>query len=128
MHDIPDQVELASEVQRLNNLGVSVLQKGQVMVNKKPLIMTYMNTNKKGKYALGLLTGPTSVFEEHQVNNELGMEFNQFAFAIKASSTDKVSSYWEKLGFPTPRKSFFALMRVAFLLSMISLNDEMEGA
>jgi hypothetical protein len=100
MHDVPDQVELVSEVQRLNNLGVSVLQKGQVMVDKKPLIMTYMQTCKKGKYALGLLTGPTNVFEDYKMNNELGMEFNQFAFAIKASNTEKVSAYWEKLGFP----------------------------
>jgi hypothetical protein len=100
MHDVPTQVDLISEVQRLNKLGVNVLQKGQVMVDKKPLIMTYMQTSKKGKYALGLLTGPTSVFEEYEMNNELGMEFNQFAFAIKASSSDKVSAYWEKLGFP----------------------------
>jgi len=100
MHDVSVQVDLISEVQRLNGLGVNVLQKGQVMVRKQPLTMTYMQTMKKGKYALGFLTGPTDLFSEYSVNNDLGMEFNQFAFAIKASSVDNVSGYWEKLGFP----------------------------
>jgi len=100
MHDVPAQVEVVSEVHRLNNLGVNVLQKGQVMVDGQPLIMTYMQTRKKGKYALGFLHGPTGIFNDYSVNNDLDMVFNQFAFAIKPSSTDKVSDYWEKLGFP----------------------------
>jgi hypothetical protein len=100
MHDVPYQTELISEVNRLNKLGVNVLQMGQVMVDNKPLIMTFMNTANKGKYALGLLTGPTQVFNDYELDNLLGMEFNQFAFAIKPANTQSVSAYWEKLGFP----------------------------
>jgi hypothetical protein len=100
MHNVPTQIDLVREVQRLNKLGVNVLQKGQVMAGKNPLVMTYMQTSKKGKYALGLFTGQTRIVDDRELKNELGMEFNQFAFAIKASNTKKVSNYWEKLGFP----------------------------
>jgi hypothetical protein len=100
LHDVPLQVELAEEVQRLNNLGVKVLQDGQVMVENQPLRMTYMQTSKKGKYVIGFLNGTTPVFENYKINNDLDMKFNQFAFAIKESSTNKVSAYWEGLGFP----------------------------
>jgi hypothetical protein len=100
MHNVKSQVEMVEEINRLNVLGVGVLQEGQVMVNSQPLKMTYLHTGKKGKYTLGLMHGTTSTFNEDEVNNDLGMKFNQFAFAIKEKSTESVSGYWEKLGFP----------------------------
>ena len=100
VHDVPLQVDMVEEIGRLNSLGVKVLQQGQIMASNQPLRLTFMQTGKKGKYALGFLNGPSVIFEDYSVNNELGMQFNQFAFAIKEKSAGKVSSYWEKLGFP----------------------------
>ncbi len=100
LHNVPYQVDLAKEVERLNNAGVKVLQDGQVMVENQPIRMTYMQTGKKGKYVIGFQNESASIFDNYKINNDLGMKFNQFAFAIKESSSDKVSAYWESLGFP----------------------------
>ena len=100
LHNVPFQVDLVKEAQRLNDLGVKVLQDGQVMVENQPIRMTYMQTGKKGKYVIGFQNGKSSFFDNYNINNDLDMKFNQFAFAIKESSADKVSSYWETLGFP----------------------------
>lgn len=100
MHHVPDQAEVEDEVMRLKKLGVRVLQEEQITSDSQPLVMTYMQTLKKGKYSLGLLNGPLTLYDAFTVNNELGMRFNQFAFAINPSSVEKVSGFWEKLGFP----------------------------
>ena len=100
LHDVPMQVDLVEEVKRLNSLGVKVLQDGQVIAQNQPLRMTYMQTANKGKYVIGFMNGSTSYFNDMKINNDLNMKFNQFAFAIKESSANKVSAYWEGLGFP----------------------------
>jgi hypothetical protein len=100
MHNVPLQSDLEEEIKRLKDLGVRVLQEDQIISDNQPLVMTYMQTLKKGKYALGFMNGPLALFDAFTVNNDLGMRFNQYAFAISPSSVERVSEYWEKLGFP----------------------------
>jgi hypothetical protein len=57
LHNVPFQVDLVKEAQRLNDMGVKVLQDGQVMVENQPIRMTYMQTGKKGKYVIGFQNG-----------------------------------------------------------------------
>lgn len=100
MHNVPEQADLSAEIHRLNELGVNTLQTSQIIAEGQAIKMTIMQTGKKGKYALGFLNGPLTLFDDDDTGNDLDMQFNQFAFAIKPASVEKVSAYWELLGFP----------------------------
>lgn len=100
VHSVPSQANLNMEINRLTNLGVPVLQTCRLMIDNKSLDLTFMQTDTDGKYCLGYVEPHDMLFEENANNNALNMIFSQFAFAIKPGSVEKVSGYWEKLGFP----------------------------
>lgn len=97
MHRVGSIKALDSEVNRLKGTGVEVLARGDVETDAGKVSFVMMDTREKGKYVLGLLEGPDDL-SETSGNNEVGLDFSQFAFAIR--NPKPVSKYWEKLGFP----------------------------
>jgi hypothetical protein len=89
---------LEAEVKRLGSLGVSVLQRAEVVTPAGRLIVVHMDTAAEGKYVLGLVhpeaprppvEGPAAPFPA---------KLSQYALVVR--SLEKVSAYWQKLGFP----------------------------
>lgn len=98
MHRVPSVDELEAETSRMASLGVKVLQKGKFTQRDIRTSYVLFDTKKKGKYVLGIYTSPVSNPRFVNTSNSLNLTFNQFAFAIK--DPEKVSAFWEKLGFP----------------------------
>lgn len=104
VHKVPSREALAKEVDRMNSLGVTVLQQVTLDGNATPLTFTYFNTEPRGKFVLGLICCSESV------SLPKGQDVvSHLAPVIRESET--VSAFWQGLGFPafrmehaTPRK------------------------
>ncbi len=100
MHRTPNLEALESEVKRMRDLGVSTLMGGSIGTQSDPIRFDFFDTEKKGKYVLGLIyfpggnEGPLAV----PSTNSSGRVVTQYAFAVK--ELEPVSEYWERLGFP----------------------------
>lgn len=100
MHRTPNLEAFESEVERMQGLGVNILMGGSIGAQSDPIRFAFFDTEKKGKYVLGLiyfpdgnegpLAGPST--------NSSGRVVTQYAFAVK--ELEPVSEYWERLGFP----------------------------
>jgi hypothetical protein len=88
---------LEQEIDRFSDLGVGVVLRGNVPTDEGPVNFVFLDTQKKGKYVLGLITGPNDL-QDSGGYNQLGMKFSQYAFAI--SDPEPVSSFWAAVGFP----------------------------
>ncbi len=97
MHRVPSIETMDQEISRLRELGVTPILKGTVETDTDPVNYVFFNTHPDGKYVLGLIFGPDDLGDSSG-NNERGMKFTQYAFAIKDS--DPVSAFWSGLGFP----------------------------
>ncbi len=89
---------LEAEVARLARLGVGVLQRGEVTTPAGRLTVVHMDTAAEGKYVLGLVhdEAPRPASEAPPTTPPL--KLSQYALVVR--SLEKVSAYWEKLGFP----------------------------
>jgi hypothetical protein len=98
MHRVPSLNEINQEVERMSGIGVKVLQRGSFTMRTTTINYVLFDTQKEGKYVLGIYDGPEIPSSFTSIPNTLKMTFNQFAFAIKDPAP--VTAYWEKLGFP----------------------------
>jgi catechol 2,3-dioxygenase-like lactoylglutathione lyase family enzyme len=98
MHRVPSVEELEAETARMGSLGVKVLQKGTFTQRDTKTSYVFFDTKDKGKYVIGIYTNPAAKPRFENTSNSMNLTFNQFAFAIKGP--EKVSAFWEKLGFP----------------------------
>lgn len=97
MHRVPSQEILQQELLRFKNMDVGTLLEGSVSTEEGPVNYIFLDTQKEGKYVLGLITGPDDL-KESEGQNKLNMKFTQYAFAI--IDPDPVSTFWAGLGFP----------------------------
>ncbi len=101
VHLVPTAQAYDAELARMRSLGVGVLQSG-IMTNSNGTIRyAFLDTEKEGKYVLGLLhlpsperPGPLAL----PAVGERGPRITQYAFAVRGFGP--VSRYWAKLGFP----------------------------
>jgi hypothetical protein len=97
MHRVPSFEVMQEELQRLKNLDIKPLMEGSVSTDDGPVNYVFLDTQHGGKYVLGLITGQDDM-ADFDGDNQLGMKFTQFAFAI--DDPDPVSLFWAGLGFP----------------------------
>jgi catechol 2,3-dioxygenase-like lactoylglutathione lyase family enzyme len=94
----PTREALEAEVARLGKLGVGVLQRGEVTTPAGRLTIVHMDTAAEGKYVVGLVhdEAPPAASDAPPAGTPL--KLSQYALVVR--SLEKVSAYWEKLGFP----------------------------
>jgi catechol 2,3-dioxygenase-like lactoylglutathione lyase family enzyme len=96
-HQAPSREALDQEVERLQRLGVGILQSADVDTDAGPLRVVHMDTGAEGKYVLGLMhgqapapaTGPPPPFPAR---------LSQFAFVARDLAA--ASAFWTGLGLP----------------------------
>ncbi|MCK4989424.1 MAG: VOC family protein, partial [Bacteroidales bacterium] len=92
--------DLKDEIGRLDELGISILDKISIETSEGELAYVLMNTEAEGKYVLGF-TYADKGLQIHTAlcdDNQLELSLNQYAFAIK--DPEPVSDYWKKIGLP----------------------------
>jgi methylmalonyl-CoA/ethylmalonyl-CoA epimerase len=89
---------LDAEVGRLAGLGVSVLQRAEVVTAAGRLSVVHMDTAPEGKYVLGLVHGDAPRPTAEAPPTPFPLKLSQYALVV--NSLEKVSAYWQKLGFP----------------------------
>jgi len=94
----PSREALDAEVGRLAGLGVSVLQRAEVITTAGRLSVVHMDTAAEGKYVLGLVHDETPPPSTGPPPTAVPLKLSQYAVVVR--SLEKVSAYWEKLGFP----------------------------
>jgi catechol 2,3-dioxygenase-like lactoylglutathione lyase family enzyme len=96
---VANREALEAEVARLAKLGVGVLQRGEVTTPTGRLTVVHMDTAAEGKYVLGLVQNETPrPAAEAPPPTATPLTLSQYALVVR--SLEKVSAYWEKLGFP----------------------------
>jgi hypothetical protein len=98
VHRVPTREALDAEVRRLEGLGVRVLERGGVEGTVGSLSYAYMDTEKDGKYVLGLICVGDSKGSDLPEQAPLGLKLSQYAFTVR--DPRPVSAYWKRLGFP----------------------------
>lgn len=98
MHRFQDSASFIAEVERLKNLGIPVIQQGTVSLPGGEFEYALMDTYMEGKYTLGLVYG-ADLHQDLINQSPFDATFTQYAFAV--SQAEKVSDFWEKVGFPT---------------------------
>ncbi len=93
MHAVPDQQALNSEVSRMKDLGIPVLQSGGIETDDGTIRFAFLDTEQQGKYVLGLIVMPG-----HETREGPGLKISQFAFV--ARDLEPVGRFWARLGFP----------------------------
>ncbi len=89
---------LEAEVKRLGGLGVSVLQRAEVVTPAGRLTVVHMDTAAEGKYVLGLVQGEAPRAAAPVPQAPFPAKLSQYALVVRSLET--VSAYWAKLGFP----------------------------
>jgi hypothetical protein len=94
----PSREALEAEVGRLTGLGVSVLQRAEVVTAAGRLSVVHMDTAAEGKYVLGLVCGDVPRPTPEGPPPPFSAKLSQYALVVR--SLEKVSAYWQRLGFP----------------------------
>ncbi len=93
VHVVPSGEAMTAEVQRMQGLGVNVLQKVVLGQGKDSIIYTYFDTEPKGKFVLGL------VFSQEGAPAPSGrITISHLAPVVRDAAS--VSAFWQSLGFP----------------------------
>jgi catechol 2,3-dioxygenase-like lactoylglutathione lyase family enzyme len=95
---VPTREALDAEVARLERLGAVVLQRGEVATPAGRVTTVHMDTAAEGKYVLGLVCDETPRPASEAATTPVPLKLSQYAVVVR--SLEKVSAYWEKLGFP----------------------------
>lgn len=100
VHKLNSKARLQNELERLKEIGVEVLDKLSFLTPKGKLDLTFMDTQKEGKYILGYITEETSddIHAGLTAENRHNLKLNQYAFAI--NDPEDISKFWSKVGFP----------------------------
>jgi len=100
VHHLEDEDALEREMNRLGELGVSLLERISIPADEGTVEYVLMNTLPGGKYVLGYTWGDADdvFFRDLDPDNLHHLKLNQYAFAIREA--EPVSEFWEKLGQP----------------------------
>ena len=100
VHRFEGSDQLDSELERLADIGVNVLDEVTIETDKGTLLYTLMDTRGEGKYILGysLDQSGNGLWQDLTDHNRHQMKINQYAFAI--SDPEPVSEFWSGLGQP----------------------------
>lgn len=98
VHRAPSKESLEAEIKRLMKLGVSVLERGSATSSLGSVTYAYMDTEKEGKYSLGLIYVEGGAAPDAAAQSPAKLRLSQYAFV--AGDIRAVSAYWERLGFP----------------------------
>ena len=100
VHRFLEVEDLKSELERLEQLGVNILDKISIQSAEGNLSFVLMDTGQEGKYVLGFTYGDNGL-QIHTALcdiNRLELRLSQYAFAIR--DPQPVSDYWERIGLP----------------------------
>ena len=99
VHRVPTVAALDAEADRMQKLGVRVLQTGSIPSAQDSRYILF-DTAPEGKYALGLvyLKDDSGVSPSAAQRSATTRKLTQYAFAV--GDTDAVSRYWAQLGLP----------------------------
>jgi hypothetical protein len=97
-HHAPSRAALDAEIERLQALGVGVLQSSDVDTGEGTLRIVHMDTAGQGKRVLGLVHGSVPGTPASGPALPFGAKLSQFAFV--ARDLKAVSAYWARLGLP----------------------------
>lgn len=100
VHRFSSKQELKDEIERLDQLGIAVLDKITLESQVGKLSFVLLDTEQQGKYVLGFIYGDAGkkIHSALSAWNRLELELNQYAFAIK--DPQPVSDFWEQIGLP----------------------------
>ena len=98
VHRVPSKESLEAEIKRMAGLGAGVLEKGSVASALGSVSYAYMDTEKEGKYSLGLIYVEGGAAPDAAAQSPGKLTLSQYAFVAK--DTHAVSAYWQRLGFP----------------------------
>jgi len=100
VHRFENQEQLDTELERLADIDVNVLDEITIHTARGDLYYTLMDTRGEGKYILGYTYGDTDtdIRQNLTSDNRHNVKINQYAFAIRDASA--VSRYWEQMGQP----------------------------
>jgi catechol 2,3-dioxygenase-like lactoylglutathione lyase family enzyme len=93
VYEVTSKEEMEAEVQRMNGLGVKVLQQIHTGDHKAPVTFDYFDTEPQGKYVLGLVYWPGGA-------PAAGPPGKVSHLAPVVRDAQAVSAYWQRLGFP----------------------------
>jgi hypothetical protein len=93
VHEVPSPQALEEEILRMKRSGVAVLQQVTVQGDQGPVTTTYFDTEREGKFALGLVYRPGGM--RAAAGPAVVSHFGAVVWDAAA-----VSAYWGKLGFP----------------------------
>jgi hypothetical protein len=101
VHRLDSKKSLKSEIKRLSQIGVNVMEEIIIHTDNGDLNYVLMDTRDEGKFYLGLTYGSAEIQKILLTSENLhSMKLNQYAFAIRNENTSDVSQYWHKIGFP----------------------------
>jgi methylmalonyl-CoA/ethylmalonyl-CoA epimerase len=100
VHRFTGKKEMQNEIRRLNNLGIGTLDRITMETDRGELSFVLMDTEPEGKYVLGFTYGDGGLDIQRALGdgNRLGLQLNQYAFAIR--DPRPVSDFWERVGLP----------------------------
>ncbi|HVN04740.1 MAG TPA: VOC family protein [Bryobacteraceae bacterium] len=93
VYEAADRDVIKKEVQRLQALGVPVLEHIRIETGRGPADFTFFDSEPKGKYVLGLVNWPGGAAPKAAPET-----ISHIAFVIREARP--VSDYWQHLGFP----------------------------
>jgi methylmalonyl-CoA/ethylmalonyl-CoA epimerase len=93
VYEVASQDEMSREVVRLSTAGVQVLERMRVNTDHGPALFTFLDTEPKGKYVLGLVLWPGGAAPA-------GASALVSHIALVIREAKPVSDYWEQMGFP----------------------------
>jgi methylmalonyl-CoA/ethylmalonyl-CoA epimerase len=98
VHEVATMEDMTKEIERMRGLGVGVLQQLTIQVDAGPITLTYFDTEREGKYVLGLIYWPGGAPPAGPPG-----KISHIAFVVRES--EGPSAYWQKLGFPAMPKA-----------------------
>ncbi|HEX2395149.1 MAG TPA: VOC family protein [Bacteroidales bacterium] len=100
VHRLDNKEALLGELDRLSRLGIEIKEEITIKTRRGDLHFVLLDTQKEGKYYLGLTVGDEDVkmMQELSPVNRNQMKINQYAFAIR--QPEPVSAFWHKVGQP----------------------------
>jgi hypothetical protein len=92
VHEVSSRKDMDNEIQRMNSLGVGVLQQVTFEIDHTPVTYTYFDTEPQGKYVVSLVYWPGGAPKplDQKVVSHL---------ALDVRDAPKDSAYWQRLGF-----------------------------
>ena len=93
VHEVESRQALDQEILRMKGTGVAVLQQVTVEGDRFPVTHVYFDTEREGKFALGLVCRPGGM---RAAAGPAGVSH----FGAVVWDAAAVSAYWERLGFP----------------------------